>query len=221
MKKYFFFLLLSTLFLTCCAQKNKMEYGFCSGININSGYGNEALKKYGGSVAGLHASGYFKVGLNEHLALKAALAYDQNGYIYRSLTFSNLAGTGLESGDLQERLNYLNLPLLAEYYFGKKIKFYADAGIFAGYLLKYTIIRKIKEPVASTTKTTTSYRKSLNFGVSAGAGLQIPLNNIIKLDFGLRNNLGLANIYKPQSTEKGTIKINSFSIETGLTFNIK
>lgn len=221
MKKYFFFLLLITHYFTSNAQKNKIAYGFSSGVNLNSAYGNESLKKYSGTMAGLHIGGYFKISTDKHFALKAILAYDQNGYIYRSLTFSDVIGNDLGTGDLLEKLNYLNVPLLAEYSFGKKIKFYADAGIFAGYLLKYSIVRKIKEPVASTTKTTTSYRKSLNFGVSAGAGLQFPLTAAVKLDFGLRNNLGLANIYKPQSTENGTIKTNSFSIVTGLTFNLK
>jgi hypothetical protein len=221
MKKYFFLLVFIGLSFTGNAQKNKMAYGFSTGVNLNSAYGNEALKKYSGTMAGLHVGGYFKVSMNEHFGLKAILAYDQNGYIYRSLTFSDVIGNDLGTGDLLEKLNYLNVPLLAEYTFGKKIKFYANAGVFAGYLLKYTIVRKIKEPVASVTKTTSNYRKSLNFGLSAGTGLQIPLTTTIKLDFGLSNNLGLANIYKPESTEKGTIRTNSFSILSGVTFNLK
>jgi hypothetical protein len=221
MKKYFFFLLLSTLFFNSNAQKNKIAYGFNGGINLNSAYANETLKKYSGTMAGLHIDGYFKISMDKHFGLKAILAYDQNGYIYRSLTFSDVIGNDLGTGDLLEKLNYLNVPLLTEYSFGKKIKFYAEAGVFTGYLLKYTIVRKIKEPVSSVTKTTSDYRKKVNFGLSAGAGLHIPLNSRKKLVFAVRNNLGLANIYKPQSTEKGTIKTNSFSIVTGLTFNFK
>ena len=104
-------------------------------------------------------------------------------------------GNDLGTGDLLEKLNYLNLPVVAEYSFGKKIKFKVDAGFFAGYLLKATAVQKIKEPVASTHTFTLTNRKSINFGVSAGAGLQISLTSKIKLDLGIRDNLGLANIY--------------------------
>jgi opacity protein-like surface antigen len=223
MKKYFFLIAMwSALFFNSNAQKNKMEYGFSSGINLNSGYGNQALRKIGSTIAGLHVSGHFKVGINEHLALKAVLAYDQNGYIYRSLTFSNAAGNGLETGDLQEKLNYLNLPLLAEYTFGKKIKFYAGGGVFAGYLLKYTTITKIKDPVAYNTRSSTDRRKKLNFGLCAEAGVQFPVNATIKLKLGVSNNLGLANIYKPvSSSDNSVIKTNAFAVLTGITVSLK
>lgn len=209
------------IFFTSIAQKNKIAYGFQSGVNLNTAYGNESLKKYAGTTAGLHIEGHFKIDITAHFGLKAILGYDQNGWVYRSLTFTNDVGNDLGSGNLKEKLNYLNLPIIAEYTFGKKIKFYADAGIFAGYLLKYTIVRKIKEPVASTTKTTSDFRKATNYGFTAGVGLQFPIASKIKLDFGLRNNLGLANIYKPVSTENGTIKTNSLSILAGVTCSLK
>ena len=222
MKKYIF---LSFLFLTISlcgrAQKNPIEFSFQTGVNINAVYGNSGLKKYTGTIAGLHVGVHFKMKMNRHFAIKALLAYDQNGMAYRSLTFTNDMGNDLGTGDLLEKLNYLNLPVVAEYSFGKKIKFKVDAGFFAGYLLKATAVQKIKEPVASTHTFALTNRKAINFGISAGAGLQIPLTSKIKLDLGIRDNLGLANIYKPQASESGTIKTNSFSILAGLTFAIK
>jgi Outer membrane protein beta-barrel domain len=217
-----FGLILSFLFYIAHAQKNGMEYGFQTGINLNTAHGNDALKKYSGTSAGLHIGGHFKINLTHHVRIKAILAYDQNGWVYRSLTFSDAVGNDLGTGDLLEKLNYLNLPLLAEYSFGHKIKYNIDAGIFAGYLLKYTIVRKIKEPTASTQKTSSGYRKSANFGLSAGAEVQIPIAKKITLDLGIRNNLGLSNVYKAQSAaDNSVIRINAFSVVTGITCSIK
>ncbi len=222
MKKYIFLsFIFLTLFLSGNAQNNATEFGFQTGININAVYGNSGLKKYSGSTTGVHIGANFKMKLNQYFALKALLAYDQNGWAYRSLTFTDDNGNDLGTGDLLEKLNYLNLPIVVEYSFGKKIKFNFDAGFFAGYLLKYTAVQKIKEPVASTNTFVLTNRKAINFGLSAGAGVQIPISPKMKLDFGIRDNLGLANIYKPQASENGTIKTNSFSILAGLSFYLK
>ncbi len=222
MKKYISLsLILVNLLLISKAQKNKIEYGFQSGVNINSAYGNGISKTVNGALTGLHIGGHFKIQKTKHFGLKAILAYDQNGWAYRSLTFVDNNGTGLATGDLLSKLNYINLPLLAEYSFGDKIKFNLDAGVFVGYLLSNKMIRKIKEPVASTQKTSSSFRKSANLGVSVGGGVQIPVSAKIKLDLGIQNNLGLLNIYKSATTNTSTIKTNAFSVLCGITFNLK
>lgn len=220
-KNTFVSLIFLSLFLFSSGQNKTIEFGFQSGVNINAAYGNSGLKNYSGSTAGVHVGVHFKMKMNRRLALKAILAYDQNGWAYRSLTFTDDNGNDLGTGDLVEKINYLNLPILAEYSFGKKIKFNVDAGFFAGYLLKYTAVQKIKEPVASTNTFALTNRKAINFGLSAGAGVQIPVSPKMKLDFGIRDNVGLANIYKPQATENSTIKTNSFSIISGFTYRIK
>ena len=223
MKKHFSLsLILIVLFLFTKAQKNAIEYGFQSGVNINSAYGSGISKLSRGSTAGLHAGGHFKIQMAKHFGLKAILAYDQYGWAYHDLAFENGNGTRLETGDLVNKLNYLNLPLLAEYSFGDKTKFYLDGGVFVGYLLSSKMIKKINQPSSYTQNIGSGQRRSGNFGVSAGAGIQIPIAHKIKLDFGVRDNLGLANIYKPQSSsDNATMKTNAFSIVTGLTFQMR
>lgn len=222
MKKYISLsLILVNLLLISKAQKNEIEYSFQSGVNINSAYGNGISKKEAGALTGLHIGGYIKIQKTKHFGLKAILAYDQNGWAYRSLTFEDNNSTSLGTGDLLNKLNYLNLPLLAEYSFGDKIKFNLDAGIFVGYLLSNKMVIKIKEPVASTQKTSSSFRRSANFGVSVGGGVQIPVSAKMKLDLGIQNNLGLLNIYKSATTNTSNIKTNAFSVLCGITFSLK
>lgn len=202
------------IFFAGKAQQKNIEYGFQAGVNINSAAGKGAFKNIG-ATTGLHAGGHFKIQMTKHFGLKALLAYDQNGWVYGALVFENSNSTGFDYGDVINKLNYINLPLVAEYSCGKKIRFYLDGGVFTGYLFSTKEIKKISSPVAYTQDVTGTQRSSANFGISAGTGVQVPLAHNIKLDFGVRDNLGLVN------TDNSAIKTNAFSIVTGLTFTLR
>jgi opacity protein-like surface antigen len=194
-----------------------MELGFQSGVNLSSPYGDNISKEQTGILAGLHIGGHVKINITSHFGVKAILAYDQIGASYSPLMLENSTGTGIVKGKLVSKLNYLNLPLLAEYSFGNKVKFNVNAGAFAGLLLKYTLITKTEEPGVSANRTSPDTRKSTNFGASAGAGIQLPITSSMKLDLGIQDNLGLSNTYN----DGGTTKINSIAFTGGLTFVIK
>jgi hypothetical protein len=214
-------LICCNLFLFARAQKN-IELGFQAGININSAYGDGVADNVKDNMTGLHLGGHFKISMKQQFGLKAILAYDQNGWAYRNLTFSSGNGSGFETGDLLNRLNYLNLSMLAEQSFGNKIKFYLDGGIFTGYLLSNKMITKIKQPASRTYESGSGYRKSMNFGIVAGGGIQIPISAATKLLLGVQDNLGLSNIYKSQGTPgNATIKTNALIISAGITFVLK
>ncbi|MGG9961290.1 porin family protein [Ferruginibacter sp. SUN106] len=217
-KQLFFGLFLFTLCTRVSAQKNNIEYGFQSGVNLSSAYGDNVGKEQNGIIAGLHIGGHIKVNVTNHFGVKAILAYHQTGSTWGALLFENSTATGLVAGELHNKLNYLNLPVLAEYSTGKKVKFNVNAGVFAGYLLKYTMVIKTEEPGISAQRTSPGNRKAINFGVSAGTGIQIPIATTIKLDIGLQDNLGLSNTYKQGN---GTAKINSFTVMAGLTFALQ
>jgi len=214
-KQFFLGLFLFTLCIPLSAQKNNIEYGFQSGVNINSAYGNAINKSVRKSAAGFSIGGHFKIQTSKHFAFKALLAYEQNGWTYRSLVFASGPGSAFF------KLNYLNLPLLVEYSYGNKIKFNIDGGVFGGYLLSNKLTIKITGDTPSTESSSSDARKSVNFGISAGAGAQFPLASKLKLDFGIRNNLGLANINKSANVQQSSsIKTNALSILAGVTFQL-
>lgn len=136
----------------------------------------------------------------------------------------NNAGTGLVNADIQFKLDYLNLPVLAEYSFGKKIKIKFDGGPFLGILLNNTIVTNLKQAIPSnqeaSTQSSSDNRRAMNLGLSLGSGIQIPIASKLKIDINFRNNLGISNIYKSRSTAVSKIKISAFSILAGLTFEI-
>lgn len=216
MKRY----LIVTLMLIAIksnAQKHNWEYGFQAGININSAYGTAVSKDYKSILPGLGIGGHIQYNLSNHIGITALPQYDQNGWSYRNLTFASASGNGLDKGDVLMKRNYLNLPILATYTTGKKIKFTIGTGVFFGLLLSNHFIVKIKEPTTSSTKSTSSSAKSFNFGITANAGIQIPLQQKLKLIIGIHNNYGLVNTNKTASAYTSTIKTNALSLITGLT----
>jgi opacity protein-like surface antigen len=224
-KNILFSLMLISFFLISKAQKYPMEYGFQSGLNLNSMHGNTGLKQSASVLTGLSVGGHFKININRHFGLKAILAYDQYGWALRSLVFADNIGNAIGKSDVLIRLNYLNLPLLAEYSFGNKVKFNLDGGVFLGFLISNKIITKVTESLQpgqpAKTSSTSNNRKTTNFGLALGAGIQIPITNTIKLDFGVRDNLGLTNIDNSKIVNSSSIKTNAFSIFTAVTFGMK
>lgn len=173
-------------------------------------------------MLGFNVGGHVKFNTSQRFGIKAILRYEQQGWAYRSLTFEDNTGTTIGKGDVLFKLNYLNLPVLAEYSFGNKVKFTLGGGLFFGFLLNNQIITKINEPVApnpvTITKNRSDYRKTTNFGLSFSAGVQIPVSHTIQLSFNLHENYGLQNINKSQGLSNSTLKTNSLGINGGVVF---
>ncbi len=226
MKKHFALTFISiTFFLFSKSQDKVFEYGLHAGLNLNTAFGTAVNKDYKDNLLGFNIGGHFKINTSNRFGIKAILHYEQNGWTYRSLTFENNTGTTFGKGDVLFKLNYIYLPILAEYSFGNKLKFYTDAGIFLGALLNNQIITKIKEPVPpneiTTTKSKSDSRRPVNFGISFGAGLQIPFSPTLKLGVNILDDYGLLNINKPTgSSTSTTIKTNSLSLSLGIVFTL-
>lgn len=218
MIKYVFTTLLITLLVsTSVAQKTFIEYGVQSGININSGRGTAIIKDKIGNLTGFGVGAHIKLNLSPAFGIKAMLQYDQNGYAYRDLVFTDNIGTTIGSSDLLIRLNYINIPVFAEYSTPGKIQITGGVGAFMGLLMSSNAVTKVKVAPGYNNTTKMEYIKSSNFGITAGAGMRWQLNNKIKLCFDLRDNLGLSNINKPvNNAPTANIQINSLSLLFGV-----
>jgi opacity protein-like surface antigen len=217
-KHAFLLLLLICFFLAGNSQKTPVEMGFQSGINFNSASKTSESNNVNSGLTGLHIGAGVKINIRKKFGLKAILSFDQNGWAYRSLLFENNTASGLATGDVLFKLKYLNLPVMAEYSFGNKIKYYLDAGIFLGLLLNNQTILKIKEPDGTVfqNKGSSNYHH-FNFGMALAGGIKIPLLPRIKLDLGVENHTGLFKI----NSSSSPLKLNAFSILGGLSFKLK
>ena len=208
----FFFII---LYCISNAQTKSLEYEFNGGVNLNSPYGNRGTSM----SAGYNVEGYIKPRVGKHFSIKTGLQYEQNGWAYRSLILESNITSGSSTSDIIYKLNYLNLPILGEYSIGRRVKFYADGGVFIGALLNSVILEKQKQSASNQVniiKSSSDYYRRINFGVSIGVGTRIPLASKVNLVFDVKNNLGLTNIAK--TTSNSTMKTNAISISSGLAF---
>ena len=218
-------LLLNLLFLTAFtifAQKKKVEYGFQGGINLNSAYGDGVATSLLSNTTGLSAGVHIKWNTSNHFGIKVLPSYDQFGWAYRSFIFESGLFTGSKS-DLFYKFNYINLPIVAEYSVGKKVKWNINTGVFTGFLLKGKIIEKNSPPLALGQLAVVEYTiqdvKKFNFGVTVGTGLQVPLTSTISLNLDVRNSTGLIRTIK-QGSGYSSSKTLTYSLLSGLSFQL-
>lgn len=230
-------LILSILFCsilyTALAQKNKstnrkanMEYGFLSGANFNSirkNNQNVFLKENLTNYTGLSIGGYLKININQLFGIKVLAQYDQNGYRLGEITFTDASGYELAPGNVTIKTTYLNFPIVGEFTFGHKIKYYVNAGPYIGFLVASNVFTKISSTsnfAGYSSKEKTDGYKSTNIGASLGAGTLIPIYKNIQLHIGIKNNIGLSNITKPISSDNSPFKTNAFSILAGVNVTL-
>lgn len=213
--------LIFLLLFSANAQKKYWEYGIQSGANINSGRGTAIIKDKVDHLWGVAIGGHLKLNLSPDFGIKAMVQFDENGYAYRNLVFADNIGAAIGSSDLLIRLHYINIPVYAEFNSQGKIQFTGGAGIFMGLLVSSNAVTKVKVAPGNNNTAKVSYIKSSNFGVTAGAGIKIPLNKKMKMYFDLRDNLGLSNINKPVSNAANSgIHTNTVSFLFGLSVSM-
>lgn len=222
-KRLLIILILSGLSFSGKSQTNKLEYGFQSGLNSNYFMGRGLNKDHNSILTGFSIGGHIKMKTSEHFGLKILLSYDENGYAYRSLTFENSTSTGLVKADVLIRHNYINMPVIAEYSFGRKVTINLDAGAFIGVMLNSQVITKYKQPLppgqVAEVRSSSNNDHPLNYGLSLGLGIQIPISSKIKLDLDLRNHTGLNNIVIINRNNPRQ-EANCFAILGGLSFQL-
>ncbi len=221
MKKAFVVGLLFLCF-AATAQKMRIEYGFQGGINLNTVYGSGISKDIKGNITGLSIGGNAKWNKTDWFGIRVQLSYEQMGYALRNLYLEDSVN-GLAKADVRLKLNYLNLPVMAEFAFGKKVKFLVDAGGFIGVLLssRATVLRVLPNGTHSFwySFSSTGY-KGLNAGFATGIGTQIPLTSKIALSLNARNYAGLTNTSNSSAGYNFSRKTMTFSFLSGLSFQL-
>lgn len=185
-------------------KKGDVEFGVHIGFSAsdvsNSNLVNSSVKT--AFNAGIATDFYF----SNRWSLKTKLIFDQKGW-----------GSGFFSTDNDQkyttdfRLNYITLPVMANWHFGKKRNWYLNFGPYAGYLAgaKATDISvDVKE-----------YFHNIDFGLAAGIGTKIRLSENLKLLIEYDTQEGLIDIFKENSGS--AVRNSRSSLNVGLNFMIK
>lgn len=218
-------LFISLLLLFWCnksfSQQSRFEFGLHAGLNLNTARGNAYTSPKPDNLLGVHFGFDVDYKLSERFKLKAMPQLDVNGWAFRSLFFEGIPpDTVMQKGSAVTRLVYLNLPMTVNYSFGDKIEYNFGVGVFGGLLLdeKLIINQKIAPGVVivRSSDDTDNYKR-INFGLSISAGAKFPISERLKLNIGILNNLGLANINRTG----GSIKTNALSAILGVVLQPK
>ena len=174
MKKLLFIPMLLVAF-TISAQN--VTFGAKAGLNFTSGVGEGA--------DGLDIRTAF------HLGATAEIEMSESFSIQPELLYSGLGFTG--NTGAKGELDYINLPVMAKFYFGDG--FSLEAGPQIGFLAS------AKVDVDGESTDIKDSLKSIDFALNLGAGYKLDSG----LNFGLRYSIGLTGVYDDSYGTKNNV----------------
>jgi opacity protein-like surface antigen len=195
------FLIILGFYYTSTAQTtSNTEFGVNIGLNmatVNSGYYTNSAYRIGFN-AGLSGEYY----LSNHWGIKVKAIYDQKGWNNGFISTSN--------GDYVTnfQMDYITVPVMADWHFGSTNNWYLNFGPYAGFLLsaKETAGGSDLKPITSST----------DFGLAAGIGVRFPMSDNAKFFIELDGQDGVNDVFKNNSGS--TVITMRSSINIGITF---
>ncbi|WP_412476386.1 porin family protein [Flavobacterium sp. TBRC 19031] len=184
-------------------KKGAVEFGINVGFN-NSTVSNSDVSA--DTAYGFNIGGSMDYYFSDRWSIKGKLIYDQkgwdNGFIEDSNGFDYVTDFNI---------NYLTVPVMANWHFGRKRNWFLEFGPYMGFLLN-------AEDVRFGTDVTDSFN-STDFGLSLGIGVKIPVSDKLKLFFEYEGQGGMSDIFKVNEFSRVTNSRSSFNV--GLNFLLK
>ncbi len=202
------------------------QIGVRGGINVASVFldGNEQdledIKNT--SIFTPTAGVYFPIKITDFLAIQPEVSFIQKGGIRNF--FNNVTSYDIEE---TTRLNFLEIPVLAKYYFGDKTRIFVEGGPFAALAINgkrdYTVTgASLEAPVESSVdivfdnKDSEEYAKRFEYGATVGAGA-IFGKVMVNLRYGLGFNNLLDNDVDSTNDTK-VLRTRGLSLTAGFEF---
>jgi opacity protein-like surface antigen len=203
MKKIILVFIAALGFVTANAQnKGNIEFGFGAGLNRSTVSNNDGDYADSNTSFNLGASAdyYF----SDRWSIKAKLFYDRKGW-------DNGTITNLDNGmtyTTNYNLDYLTVPVMANWHFGRQRNWYLNFGPYAGFLLS-----------AKETSFDLDFKdnfKSTDFGLGLGIGVKIPVSEFIKIYIEYDGQVGFSDIFDGQGDDNYTTSRDAFNV--GINF---
>lgn len=182
--------------------KGDVEFGLNVGYNSSSVYSSGDSSDTGsGFNVGAAADYYF----SDRWSIKGKMIYDQKGWNNGFIEFENGTFT------TNYNLDYLTVPVMANWHFGSKRNWYLNFGPYAGFLLS-----------ANETRFDTDVKEAFNttdFGLALGIGVKIPVSDKVKIALEYDGQSGFSDIFKNNNGE--SLKNSRGSLNVGINFMMK
>jgi hypothetical protein len=190
---------------TFAQTKGNVEFGANIGYNVayinETGFSDLNSPAIGGFNLGVSAD----IKVSDKWSIKGKLIYDQKGWNDGYLVDAE----GETIKNVNFRLNYITIPVTANWHFGRMKNWYLNFGPYVGFLLN-----------ATETSSNTDIKPGFNntdFGVALAIGVKFPITDKLRLFIEDEGEAGVVNILK--GTPDGIIIQNVRSaINVGINF---
>jgi opacity protein-like surface antigen len=183
--------------------KGDVELGFNVGYNNSTIATSDDNADSGNGINLGFAAEYF---FSDRWGIKGKLIYDQKGWDNDFITDINSGFTYKTNYNL----NYLTIPVMANWHFAKKRNWYLNFGPYVGFLMN-----------AEDTRFGTDVKyvfKSTDFGLAFGIGVKIPVSDKLKLTLEYDAQSGLSNVF---NNSDFTVTNSRSSFNVGVNFIMK
>lgn len=216
MKKiYIILFLLSFNTIVLAQKKGIVEFGANVGLNrsLVSNTTGSTDPLIGFNVA-LSADYYF----SDRWSIKGKLIYDQKGWANGFITFDTLNGQNPNDPAFYQTIttdfnfDYITIPVMANWHFGKKRNWYLNFGPYVGFLVS-----------AKDSKLKYNFNdefQKTDVGLALGIGVKIPVSDKLKIYFEYEEQTGFTDIYVINNTGSAITNTRG-SINVGLNFLMK
>ncbi len=214
-----------TLFAVCasysglaplaCAQTQRMELSVQAGPGVSWLRGNTFLNGTEVQFNAAYGLG-FQYNFNNGIGLRTGLSYQRKGSS-AEINLTDVNGSTLAKGTALNTLEYLVVPMLVRAGFGRNVRFFANVGPYAGYLLKGTSSIKDMEGFDDDT---TDGLEQWDLGVCAGLGMGMSLGDRMQLSAELRQEMGLVNVSKLPVVDDGSILTRGTTLFVGIGYRL-
>ncbi len=211
MKNIISLLILILLVTNVLGQQNKLYIGFDGSPGLIFLRGNGIVKSYPKPTIGFSGGLFCQYNFQEKYAIRTAISFERKGSRTSTTTIDN-NGEIIAVLPTNQNFDYLNIPVLFQVNFGKRIKYFVNAGAFFAYLIKQSVVASNGTSLSGSNTSNTNLYKRSDAGVVAGLGISIPLKEKYALSFEIRNNLGLLNVNKLPANANKSVKTNSTNL---------
>jgi len=195
------------------AQKRRgdIELGASIGLNISNISGNTAGEDFDDdSSISFNVTGVGEYYFSDSWGVKAKVIYDRKGSQDANFDFST-------------NLDYITIPVTANWHFGRERNWYVNFGLYAGVLANAEFEVEepavVEEPVDEevTIADANDIFKSSDFGLAFGVGVRFPIDYKTRIFIEYDGQTGIANI---ADLEDETIRNGRSSINVGILFDL-
>jgi hypothetical protein len=214
-KALFIFVLICATAAKSFAQMPRHEIGIEAGPSYTNMFGTDFLKLESGRVGFLTGLTY-QYNFPKFFSIRTGFAIEQKG-AYNTLDYTDTSGNVYGSGSYVRNINYFSLPVLMRFSFGKKAKFFVNAGGYMGFIFDSNV--RLVDPNGIVTVQGFDLNR-FEVGATLGIGGMFTILKRLNLSLEVRDNLGLYNLGKGGNLGSGDAMTNSLYGLVGVSYNI-